>query len=402
MMHFEEFSENGAIKQSQMAQLDLILDEMVSSGCSIRYLKTLAGPVAPTAPTASKAPTTAPSAAPTAPTAPTVPTVTTNAPIAPLPSCKIAFRMDNIQEDWLVDVQIAVMNLFAQRKVPLSLGVLDSHFGLAVDPDSKLTPWINLKLGVDKAQFEIVPNGYDLVSFTSYNATYQQYLLNSFKTNYYGPSSKLNQNTLPVVSFIPPLNSFDGNTLQAMRNTNYTTISAWRTINQATDGGITFYNNCSGSTGRINGISHYPEEVKIYNTNTHEALNSTEILNGIRAQLNSCGNYSVIVINFEYFATNTSNGVLVQAKLDEFEKVLVELANLGCSARLLRDMDLPANETKAPTPAPTKLTRSPTGSPTAKPGDLSNSNAPTNVPTHASSLVPAMATILLLAIIYLL
>lgn len=50
-------------------------------------------------------------------------TTTTAAYVYPS-QCKIGFRLDDIQEYWLVDTQIAIMTKFIQRNVPLTIGIV--------------------------------------------------------------------------------------------------------------------------------------------------------------------------------------------------------------------------------------------------------------------------------------
>jgi len=314
------------------------------------------------------------------------------------PTCRIGFRMDNLQEAWLVDVQKAVMDLFIARGVPLSLGILNAHFGLGVDPTSTLTPYINSRLSV-ASQFEIVPAGDELVAFSSFNYTTQWGLLKKFQTDLYGPSSKLPGNTLPVISFIPTLNAFNLDTLDAMRNLSYTTLSAFRAVSQGSDAGVNFYDNCPASTGVVNQISHYPREAQVFDDNTHTLLSASAMLKQIESQLTTCAGYSVVVVDFKYFATNeTSSGKLVPEKLSVLDLVLKDLKeNSTCNLRLLRNMGLPYvthAPTVAPTGAPTTATANPTKAATSDLG------APSPVPSPASSLNAATVTVLLAAISY--
>ena len=48
---------------------------------------------------------------------------------APHGPCKLAFRLDDIQEFWLVSTQKAVMQTFADQNVPLSVGIVSQAFG---------------------------------------------------------------------------------------------------------------------------------------------------------------------------------------------------------------------------------------------------------------------------------
>jgi hypothetical protein len=362
-------------------QLDLVITEMINSKCALRLLRNLNETYNAT----TQAPT------PLPPLTPVTNVPTPPVAVTPYPAkCKIAFRMDSVQEGWLVDTQLNVMNQFLARKVPLTLGVIDKLFGLKVDPSSKLQPWINFQLGANTTQFEIASHGYEGVSFTTYNASHQLNLLKQFQTNYQGASSKLPANTLSMSTFIPPLNGWNAATLAAMRTAGYRTLSAWRTVNQGVEDEVTFYNSCPLSTGRIHNISHFPQQVQVFDDNTHEFTSAVAIIASIKQMLKICNNYAVIAIDFQYFATG---GVTVAARIAELDKVLVEMLGSGCSLRLLRHMDTAADAiaTEAPTTAPTP----------GKPKTPTDLSSPVNAPSPATSVVPAIVTFAIILFAYL-
>ncbi|KAF6246169.1 hypothetical protein C6990_10325 [Nitrosopumilus sp. b3] len=131
-------------------------------------------------------------------------------------SCNcIAFRLDDIQDYWLDDIQIELIRIFYEREIPLTLGVLGKNFG----NDEKLILEIN-NMVLQNSLFEIANHGWEHEDFTKLSADDQKKLLK--KTNeklqsFFGISPEI---------FIPPFNNFDDETIQSMKAVNMTYLSS--------------------------------------------------------------------------------------------------------------------------------------------------------------------------------
>ena len=130
-------------------------------------------------------------------------------------SCNcVSFRLDDIQDFWLNDIQIEVMEIFSSRELPLTVGVIGNRIG----DDTKIISYLNQN--IPKGKLEIANHGWDHEDFTQYNKTDQSYLMQ--KTN-----EKLKNlfGIYPNV-FIPPLNSFNEDTTTVMLENGITHFSS--------------------------------------------------------------------------------------------------------------------------------------------------------------------------------
>lgn len=134
-------------------------------------------------------------------------------------SCNcVAFRLDDIQDYWLNDVQIEVMEIFDKKNLPLTIGIIGNQFG----EDPKIFSYVNQS--TSKNLFEIANHGWNHENFTEFDLQIQTLLIK--QTN-----NKLLKmfGDMPSV-FIPPYNEFNNNTISAMKENNITHFSSSITI----------------------------------------------------------------------------------------------------------------------------------------------------------------------------
>jgi peptidoglycan/xylan/chitin deacetylase (PgdA/CDA1 family) len=137
-----------------------------------------------------------------------------------LQSCNcVAFRFDDVQGYWLNDVQIAVMETLEKKNVPLTIGIIGgekSQFG----KDVKITNFVKDKLLTDKPLIEIANHGLNHENFGTFDKQTQNDLIiksNERISDILGITPKV---------FIPPLNEFNDNTINALQNNNFTHFSS--------------------------------------------------------------------------------------------------------------------------------------------------------------------------------
>lgn len=136
-------------------------------------------------------------------------------------SCNcVAFRLDDIQDYWLTDVQIEIMETFAKKNLSLTIGIIGNEIG----DDPKIVSYLNQT--IHKNRLEIANHGWNHEDFTEYDKDTQSLLLK--QTN-----KKLQQvfGVAPSV-FIPPYNEFDNNTLSAMKENYITHFSSSMTLSE--------------------------------------------------------------------------------------------------------------------------------------------------------------------------
>jgi len=124
----------------------------------------------------------------------------------------VAFRFDDVQDYWLNDVQIALMETFTRNNIPLTIGIVANAFG----DDVKITNFVRNNIN----KLEIASHGTDHSLFTEFDAKEQNSMLKQSSDNIF--------NSLGVkpTTFIPPENRFNENTKQALVDNGFTHLSA--------------------------------------------------------------------------------------------------------------------------------------------------------------------------------
>ena len=117
----------------------------------------------------------------------------------------VAFRLDDIQDYWLDDVQIEIIQEFKESDVPLSIGIIGNHFG----DDEKLVSFVNASLS-NEPTLEIANHGWNHEDFTVFDRAEQSELI-----------AKTNQKIFDLLDvkpsvFIPPLNKLNNDTISAL------------------------------------------------------------------------------------------------------------------------------------------------------------------------------------------
>ena len=130
----------------------------------------------------------------------------------PFYSCNcISFRLDDVQDYWLADTQVELIDLFAEKNIPLTVGVIGSVIG----DDDKITT----ALKENAENTEIVNHSWNnevLVGLSE--SVIEQYVLNT--------NQKIIEtfDVTPTL-FIPPENLYDDKTIQVLKDNGFTHIS---------------------------------------------------------------------------------------------------------------------------------------------------------------------------------
>jgi len=134
-------------------------------------------------------------------------------------SCNcVAFRLDDVQDYWLNEVQVNIMNSFEKRNLPLTIGIIGNEIG----EDPYIVSYLNQS--ISKNLMEIANHGWNHEDFTEFDQNTQSLLIK--QTN-----KKLQKifGVAPNV-FIPPYNEFDNGTISAMKENHITHFSSSTTI----------------------------------------------------------------------------------------------------------------------------------------------------------------------------
>lgn len=127
----------------------------------------------------------------------------------------VAFRLDDIQNHWLNNVQISVMEVFRETQNPLTVGVIAK--GIGEDPVIK--NYIDSRLGKNP-ELEIANHSWDNTRYTDLTKDQQDEML------------KKSQNKIKEIFsitpkvFIPPQNAYNDDTIYNLKKNGYTHYSS--------------------------------------------------------------------------------------------------------------------------------------------------------------------------------
>ena len=127
----------------------------------------------------------------------------------------VAFRLDGVQDYWLNEVQIGIMNTFVEKKTPITIGIIANAFG----NDKKITEFVKENISKSKTDFEVASKGLGLSPFTNYDKVEQNDNLKK--------SIELIESATGIKPhvFIPPDNKFNSDTLDILEKNGITHIS---------------------------------------------------------------------------------------------------------------------------------------------------------------------------------
>jgi len=198
MMHPHEFSTysdgvyQNKVNQTQIQQLGLLIDKVRSQGLKIVTVDEISSfdkPVVQKQPS--------------------------DKPKGPQTCNCVAFRMDNIQDFYLNDVQNAAISKFGEKNVPLTISIIGKFFG----SDPKAVDLIKEKIQ-GATPLRIANRGWEYVDHAAYDKEKQASSI-----------QKTNDKIFQVLhvrpsAFVPPLDSFNKDTIEAVTQNNMPYFSA--------------------------------------------------------------------------------------------------------------------------------------------------------------------------------
>lgn len=125
----------------------------------------------------------------------------------------VAFKIDNLQDFWLNDVQNNLINTFSKNKVPVTVSILGKFFG----DDPKTVDF--LKQQIQDKKIDVAIRGWELLDHTLYGAEEQSSSIeqtNNQITKKLGVKSEI---------FSPPFGKFNNNTTNALKQNNIAYVS---------------------------------------------------------------------------------------------------------------------------------------------------------------------------------
>jgi peptidoglycan/xylan/chitin deacetylase (PgdA/CDA1 family) len=241
----------------------------------------------------------------------------------PITQCKcVAFRLDDIQDYWLDNVQVGIIDTFVNNNASLTVGVIGNHFG----GDQYVVSYLKSRLSNDihsgQVSLEIANHGWNHEDFTLFNKAEQSQLI--AKTNQKLFSSL---GVKPSV-FIPPLNRLNDDTISAVLENDIHYLS----------GNITDYPRITSlpSSGTVNASSviyHLPSSVAtgdlVDDDTEWQGFTHTQTLDGINDSVHKYG-YAVVTLHPQEYSVRNGllyDNVIDRAQMNELESVIKEVQN---------------------------------------------------------------------------
>ena len=198
----------------------------------------------------------------------------------------VVFRLDDVQDPWLPDVQVTVMDQFVQKNQYLSVGPIVSDFG------ANPTVVNTVIAGYDSGLFEIFVHGWTHEDHTTFDLAKQTSTLQDSR-------DKLQTIGTPSTVFIPPFNAFNEDTLTAMQSTGFEILSAA----EYTDSHPYFIADGTSDISDSLGLYHLPESIGFvqYGGEGPIRISNSQILAAIDSSIDSKG-YAVVTLHSQEFA----------------------------------------------------------------------------------------------------
>ena len=240
-----------------------------------------------------------------------VPISSANASIAAAPAqeeqaCNcVIFRLDDIQDEWMNSVQVALMDYFIEKNEKLNVGAIMNIVG----NDSSVVD--KVRAGLSSGTFELASHAWDHVDYKTLTLQEQRATLqraNQKMVALWGTSA---------VVFIPPYNSYNEDTLAALEALDMKIISAefdeeLLSVYDPDDPDSPnnkVYKAMPGSDiSDSHGVYHLPQVVGFYTYDSEPPTKTSmnTMTSSIDEAISSYG-YAVVTLHPEDFAIKDSN-----------------------------------------------------------------------------------------------
>ena len=238
--------------------------------------------------------------------------VTKNPTPSNIPNCQcVAFRLDDIQDYWLDNVQTKIIDTFQQKNASLTIGIIGNSFG----SDVKLTGYLKDKIKADNPSIQVANSGWKFEDFTTYSQSDQSSLIKESNDKIFTLFG-----ITPSV-FIPPFGKINNDTFDAIYKNNITFLSA---------NTLAYHTVYSSS----NTIHLFPATASTGYASTGNStlhrLTNDEIFTNIQNSLHNYG-FAVVTISFQDYAVNngTAQNKPDLQQIQQIETLIDQIRNNG-------------------------------------------------------------------------
>lgn len=228
----------------------------------------------------------------------------------------VILRADDIQDYWEQKPQVALLDIFISKSVPLSVGLVMNHFGS--------DPVIVDKVKQGGLLFEYDIHGWDHVDYTTLSAREQEESISKAQAKM---ESVMGRN---ATVFLPPYNNFDAGTLTGMRVSGLDIISSSKADSDQ-------YAPANDTIG----VFHMPQSINYGYTDNPDSNNNgerhawrtiAEMGSAVDADIDARG-WAVVTVHPQDFAKYDEGGkmldVVDEQKADTFKSFIDQLLAEG-------------------------------------------------------------------------
>ena len=233
----------------------------------------------------------------------------------------VAFRLDNVQDYYLIDVQKELINLFVSKEIPLTVGIIGKNFG----SDAELTNFLKTTISKNDKLIGIGNHG-GASDITTMNKDEQLELIRNTNNNISDLIEKK-----PSV-FIPPFGRYNADTISALNQENIQYVSSVSSSDVAPyplKGESLFRFPSTASTGYIEqGRAWY-------------GISANQTMNDVKFSIRDYG-FAVVLLHPHEYAKRS--GWVFENQLDvtqyfELDELIDEVKNYGLKIVLLDDIN---------------------------------------------------------------
>ena len=221
---------------------------------------------------------------------------------------KVAFRLDDVQDYFLIKSQLAIFEAFIEKKSKINIGIIGDNFG----KDKKLVRKIDE--GLRLSNIEIFSHGWDDTVMEGHPKEGQKKLLEDTNTAITN-TDICNWRSDSTITYTPHQNQYDENTVLALKEIGYKILSShWPSRME-----------CDISPSKsikympVGASTNMWESDKMY-----EGVTAAKSLWEVERQYKFCG-FAVIMMHPQEFSWGQEGGVK-RGQIDELEK-LIDLLN---------------------------------------------------------------------------
>src|SRR3989304_1104498 len=235
------------------------------------------------------------------------------------------------EDSLLNDVQIAIMEVFQKKQIPLTVGIVGNQFG----NDTKLTSFVTGLINQEKFEFEVANRGFGNVDFTQLPKDEQNLLLKKTNEKIYDVLK-----VKPAV-FIPPLNKFNDDTLMVLEENGMTHLSA--SILQGDKPPFALKNAAIYQFPEVATTGYYDPDLGSF-----VGISSDKTYDDVKESL---GKYSFAVVTlhlqeFSKFQDREYTNQVNYNQINELEKLIEKVQKEGIKIVLIRKINVNATTDK--------------------------------------------------------